>query len=108
MDFSWTEEQINFMKAVIEFSQKELNKELIDRDRQGETFGPSRSKPSPLIHFDLETRQKLVECIMFGNSQVDKSELSSNISPTIADFPYISKWETIWLNFVPLYSFLVI
>jgi alkylation response protein AidB-like acyl-CoA dehydrogenase len=36
MDFSWTEEQLNFKKAVIEFAQKELNTGLIDRDRQGE------------------------------------------------------------------------
>lgn len=36
MDFSWTEEQINFKNAVIGFAQKELNKGLIDRDRQGE------------------------------------------------------------------------
>jgi hypothetical protein len=36
MDFSWTEEQLKFKKAVIEFAQKELNEGLIDRDRQGE------------------------------------------------------------------------
>jgi alkylation response protein AidB-like acyl-CoA dehydrogenase len=36
MDFSWTEEQLNFKKAVIEFAQKELNEGLIDRDRLGE------------------------------------------------------------------------
>jgi alkylation response protein AidB-like acyl-CoA dehydrogenase len=36
MDFSWTEEQLRFKKAVIEFAQKELNNGLIDRDRQGE------------------------------------------------------------------------
>ena len=36
MDFSWTEEQLKFKKAVIEFAQKELNDGLIDRDRQGE------------------------------------------------------------------------
>jgi hypothetical protein len=36
MDFSWTEEQLNFKKAVIEFAYKELNKGLIERDRQGE------------------------------------------------------------------------
>jgi alkylation response protein AidB-like acyl-CoA dehydrogenase len=35
MDFSWTEEQLNFKKAVIEFAQNELNTGLIDRDRQG-------------------------------------------------------------------------
>lgn len=36
MDFSWTEEQIKFRKAVVEFAQKELNDGLIERDRQGE------------------------------------------------------------------------
>ena len=36
MDFSWTEEQLDFKKAVIEFARKELNNGLIDRDRQGE------------------------------------------------------------------------
>jgi len=36
MDFSWTEEQLNFKSAVIKFAQKELNSGLIDRDRQGQ------------------------------------------------------------------------
>jgi alkylation response protein AidB-like acyl-CoA dehydrogenase len=36
MDFSWTDEQLKFKKAVVEFAQKELNQGLIDRDRQGE------------------------------------------------------------------------
>ena len=36
MDFSLTEEQLNFKNAVIEFAKKELNTDLIDRDRQGE------------------------------------------------------------------------
>jgi alkylation response protein AidB-like acyl-CoA dehydrogenase len=36
MDFSWTEEQLNFKKAVIEFAHKELNNGVIERDRQGE------------------------------------------------------------------------
>jgi alkylation response protein AidB-like acyl-CoA dehydrogenase len=36
MDFSWTEEQLKFKKAVIDFAQKELNEGLIDRDRLGE------------------------------------------------------------------------
>jgi alkylation response protein AidB-like acyl-CoA dehydrogenase len=36
MDFSWTEEQLKFKNAVIEFAQKELNTGLIDRDRLGE------------------------------------------------------------------------
>jgi alkylation response protein AidB-like acyl-CoA dehydrogenase len=36
MDFSWTEEQLKYKQAVIDFAQKELNQGLIDRDRQGE------------------------------------------------------------------------
>jgi alkylation response protein AidB-like acyl-CoA dehydrogenase len=33
MDFSWTEEQLKFKKAVIEFAQKELGSELIENDK---------------------------------------------------------------------------
>ena len=44
MDFSWTEEQLNFKKAVIEFAQKELNTGLIDRDRLGELARESWKK----------------------------------------------------------------
>ena len=36
MDFSWTEEQLKYKMAVIKFAQKELNKGLIEHDRQGE------------------------------------------------------------------------
>jgi alkylation response protein AidB-like acyl-CoA dehydrogenase len=36
MDFSWTEEQIKFKNAVIEFAQGELNDGLLEHDRQGE------------------------------------------------------------------------
>jgi alkylation response protein AidB-like acyl-CoA dehydrogenase len=36
MDFSWSEEQLKFKNAVIEFAKKELNTGLMDRDRQGE------------------------------------------------------------------------
>ena len=35
MDFSWTEEQLDFKKAVIRFAQNELNSGLIERDREG-------------------------------------------------------------------------
>jgi alkylation response protein AidB-like acyl-CoA dehydrogenase len=35
MDFSWSEEQLNFKRAVIEFAQKELNEGLIEHERQG-------------------------------------------------------------------------
>ncbi len=36
MDFSWTEEQLAFKKAVIDFAQGELNEGLIERDQKGE------------------------------------------------------------------------
>lgn len=36
MDFSWSEEQLAYKKAVIKFAQKELNDGIIDRDRNGE------------------------------------------------------------------------
>ena len=35
MDFSWTEEQMAYKKAVVEFAQKELNLEMVERDREG-------------------------------------------------------------------------
>jgi L-prolyl-PCP dehydrogenase len=35
MDFSWTDDQLVFKKAVIDFAQKELNRDMIERDRQG-------------------------------------------------------------------------
>jgi alkylation response protein AidB-like acyl-CoA dehydrogenase len=34
MDFSWTEEQLNFKDAVIKFAQSELNDGVIERDKQ--------------------------------------------------------------------------
>jgi alkylation response protein AidB-like acyl-CoA dehydrogenase len=33
MDFSWTEEQLSYKKAVIEFAQKELNQDMVERDK---------------------------------------------------------------------------
>lgn len=36
MDFSWTEEQLTFKDAVTAFAAKELNDDLIARDRNGE------------------------------------------------------------------------
>ncbi len=36
MDFSWTQEQLDFKNAVVKFAQKELNDALIERDRQAE------------------------------------------------------------------------
>jgi hypothetical protein len=36
MDFSWTEEQLTYKNAAIKFAQKELNEEVIERDRRSE------------------------------------------------------------------------
>jgi alkylation response protein AidB-like acyl-CoA dehydrogenase len=36
MDFSWTEDQLKYKKAVIDFAQKELNSGLIEHDRQSQ------------------------------------------------------------------------
>lgn len=36
MDFSWSEEQLTFKRAVVEFAQKELNTGLLERDRRSE------------------------------------------------------------------------
>lgn len=36
MDFSWTEEQLQYRRAVIEFAQQELNDGLIEHDQRGE------------------------------------------------------------------------
>lgn len=49
MDFSWTEKQQTFHDAVIEFAQRELNKDLLERDRQG--------------HF---SRENWLKCAKFG------------------------------------------
>ena len=35
MDFSWSEEQLAYKKAVIEFAQKELNQDMVERDKEG-------------------------------------------------------------------------
>ncbi len=35
MDFSWTDEQLAYKKAVIEFARKELNDGLVERDQEG-------------------------------------------------------------------------
>ncbi len=32
MDFSWTQEQLKFKQTIIEFAQKELNDNLLERD----------------------------------------------------------------------------
>jgi hypothetical protein len=49
VDFSWTSEQLDLKTAAIEFAQRELNEDVIGRDRRGE--------------FSLESWQK---CANFG------------------------------------------
>src|SRR3972149_4127726 len=36
MDFSWNDEQLTLKNTIIEFSKKELNHNIIERDRKGE------------------------------------------------------------------------
>jgi lysophospholipase L1-like esterase len=48
--------------------------------------------------FDPESRPVSAVWIIFGYDQVNKSELSSNIRPTIAKSPTISKRAAIWQN----------
>jgi alkylation response protein AidB-like acyl-CoA dehydrogenase len=38
MEFSWTKEQIAYKKAVIEFAQKELNQDMVERDKHGSFY----------------------------------------------------------------------
>jgi alkylation response protein AidB-like acyl-CoA dehydrogenase len=49
MDFSWTSEQLDLKSAVVAFAQRELNEDVVGRDRRGE--------------FSLESWQK---CADFG------------------------------------------
>jgi len=50
MDFSWTEEQLVYKKAVIEFAQKELKDDLIELDRQS---GFSQKNWEKCAHFGI-------------------------------------------------------
>jgi hypothetical protein len=61
-------------------------------ERQG------RAHPCKVTRIDPETERVSLKWISFCNDQLDKSELSSNIAPTIAKTPTISKRATIWLN----------
>jgi alkylation response protein AidB-like acyl-CoA dehydrogenase len=36
MDFAWTDEQLTYKKAVVEFAQKELNRDMVERDKHAE------------------------------------------------------------------------
>ena len=51
MDFSWTEEQLKYKRAVIEFAQEELNKGLIEhlsRADQNEIADPVKARRGEL------------------------------------------------------------
>ncbi len=50
MDFSWSEEQLAFRQAVVEFAQKELNDRLVERD---ERFEFSRDAWNKAAEFGL-------------------------------------------------------
>jgi alkylation response protein AidB-like acyl-CoA dehydrogenase len=50
MDFSWTEEQLSYKKAVIEFAQKELNQDMVERDKHG-SFSRELWKKCALLVF---------------------------------------------------------
>jgi len=65
MDFSWTEEQLKFKNAVIEFAQKELNTGLIDRDRKGELARENWKKCAQMGILGLATPEE------YGGSATD-------------------------------------
>jgi len=48
MDFSWTDEQLEFKDTVVKFAQRELNDGLVERDRQGELSRPNWQKCADL------------------------------------------------------------
>ncbi|HBX68973.1 MAG TPA: acyl-CoA dehydrogenase [Chloroflexi bacterium] len=51
MDFSWSDEQLAYKKAVIEFAQKELKEDLIELDRQS---GFSRAGWEKCANFGIQ------------------------------------------------------
>jgi len=65
MDFSWTEEQLTLKNAAIKFAQRDLNKDLIERDRKGEF---SRESWQKCAQFGL---QGLPFPEKFGGSDAD-------------------------------------
>lgn len=65
MDFSWTEEQLSYRKAVIEFASKELNGDLIEEDR-GASF--SKDKWLKCARFGI---QGLPFPEVYGGSEAD-------------------------------------
>jgi len=65
MDFSWTEEQLKYKRAVIEFAQKELNKGLIEHDRQSELARENWQKCAEFGILGLAVPEK------YGGSEAD-------------------------------------
>ena len=65
MDFSWTEEQLKFKNAVIDFAKKELNGDLIDHDRQGELARENWTKCAQMGILGLATPEE------YGGSGTD-------------------------------------
>lgn len=48
MDFAWSHDQLHFKRTVVEFAQRELNHQLIERDRQQEWSRESWKKCADL------------------------------------------------------------
>lgn len=65
MDFSWTEEQLKYKRAVIEFAQKELNQGLIEHDRQSELSRENWQKCARFGILGLAVPEK------YGGSEAD-------------------------------------
>jgi len=65
MDFLWTEEQLKYKQAVIEFAQKELNEGMIDRDRVGELSRENWKKCARMGILGLATPEE------YGGSATD-------------------------------------
>ena len=65
MDFSWTEEQLKYKKAVVEFAQKELNQGLIEHDRQSEISSQNWQKCAQFGILGLAVPEK------YGGSESD-------------------------------------
>lgn len=75
MDFSWSDEELSFKSAVIEFAQKELNEGLIERDHEGE--------------LSLENWQK---CAQFGILGLPFSEKYGGSDADILTTMLVTEW----------------
>jgi hypothetical protein len=43
MDFSWSEEELNFRDEIIEFAKSELNDDIITRDKEGKSLSSQKA-----------------------------------------------------------------